>query len=141
MLIRDVMSTDYLTVSRDRSLRAAVEILLKDGRESIIITDGDDPDGLITQRSALIACYKTDDPLSEIPVSGFASGFPTSVKPDATVLFAIGQLINADTDVLPVVEGLELVGVVTREDMLNEYTNLRNEAFNTVEQRKDWGPE
>jgi len=138
VLIRDVMSREYLTVKRGQSLRDAVEAMLKEGQESVIITNEGEPDGLITRRSALIAAYKTDEPLSKVPVSGFASGFPTSVKPDATVLFAIGQLINADEEVLPVVEDLELVGVVTRENLLDEYTNLRNEAFDTIERRKEW---
>jgi len=138
MLISDVMNTDYRTVARSESLKTAVGVMLRADVEAVIITDEDDPSGIVTRRKALVASFKTDDPLSEIPLAGFSSGFPTSVGPDSTVLFAIGRLVSSDLEVLPVVDGLDLVGIVTRQDMLDEYTNLRNEAFDTLERRSDW---
>lgn len=138
MLIGEIMTDEYESISRSRRLKTAVGVMLKNGTEFVILTDESEPDGIITRRSALIACYKTDEPLSEIPVSGFASGFPTTVEPDSTVLFAIGLLVSNDAEVLPVVDGLELVGIVTREILLEKYSNLRNEAFANIERRIEW---
>ncbi|MFW6436021.1 MAG: CBS domain-containing protein [Halococcoides sp.] len=138
MLISEVMSTDFRTVPRSESLKAAVGVMLKADVEAVIITDGGDPSGIVTRRKALIASFKTDDPLSEIPLAGFSSGFPTSVAPDSTVLFAIGQLVSSNLEVLPVIDDLDLVGIVTRENMLDEYSNLRNEAFDSLERRTEW---
>lgn len=141
MLVRNLMTSDFETVARDASLYVAVETMLRSGTEYVVLTSDEEPDGLITQRKALIACYKTERALPEIPVSGFAVGFPTTIKPDATALLATGHLVKADVSVLPVVEGLELVGVVTREDLLDNSSNLRREVFEQDERRDDWEDE
>lgn len=138
MLIRDVMSTDVRRVPRSESLRTAVGVMLRTNVEAVVLTADGDPNGLITMRKALIAAFKTDDSLSEIPLQGFASGFSVSVAPDSTVLFGIGRLVSSDLDVLPVLDGLELVGIVSREDMLDEYSNLRREAIEDNEKRSEW---
>ncbi|MFB6163444.1 MAG: CBS domain-containing protein [Halococcoides sp.] len=138
MLIRDVMSPDFHTAPRSESLRTAVGIMLRSDAEAVVLTEDGDPNGLITQRKALVAAFKTDDPLTEIPLDGFGSGFRVTVAPDTTVLFAIGRLISADQDVLAVIEDLDLVGIVTREDMLDEYSNLQREAIEADEKRSEW---
>jgi CBS domain-containing protein len=138
MLIREVMSTDFKSVDRDATLYDAVELMLKAGDDYVILTSEDQPNGLLTKRKALIACYKTKRALPEIQVSGFAVGFPTSFKPETTVLMAIGHMAESEMEVLPIVSDLELVGIVTREDLLDNASNLRKQAFELAEQKDEW---
>lgn len=138
MLIREVMSTNVQTVARTESLRTAVTVMLRTNVEAVVLTEDGDPNGLVTERRALAAGVKTDEPFSEIPLTGFGTGFPNSVSPDTTVLFGIGRIVSAAIDVLPVLDGLDLVGLVSREDMLGEYSNLRREAIATNDQRAEW---
>lgn len=138
MLVDEILTTEFEQVSRDATLAEAVGRMLERESDYVVLTDAGDPDGVLTERKALVAAYKTGKALSEIPVAGFSTGFPTTVTPDTTVLLAVAHMRESGVEVLPVVEDLELVGVVTRETLLDNMKNLRSEALSVAEQGKEW---
>lgn len=126
------MIEDVPTISTDATLEAAVVAMAKADLEYLVVVDDGDPTGLLTPRRALIGWIKTNVPIAEVPVSGFASGFPVTVEPDTPLLFAIGHFRRAGVDVLPVQDGLSIAGVVTRRLVAENLAALRDEAVHNA---------
>lgn len=141
MLVKRIMTRDFETVARSAALDAVVERMLQNGVDHVVATDDGDPAAVITRRKVLIASYKTDDPLSEIPVSGFGHGLEARIGPSATVLLSVGKIQQADIECLPVVDGMEVVGVLTKDDILGNVSNITSEVLDAEDRRGEWTPD
>ena len=138
MLVNEIMTTDLPTIDVGDSLGAATRWMLDHDRSTILLTEDDDPVAVLTFRKALIACCQTNAPIDDIPLAKFTRGFDITVEPDTTLLFAISQMTRAKVDVLPVQEDLEIVGLITREDVVRNVSNFRKEAARLQGQRARW---
>ncbi len=138
MLVKHVMTTDFETIPRDRTLDEAVELMLGNKVDHVFIREEGTPTAMITRRKALIACYKTDAPLGDIPVSGFSSGLEARVAPNETVLVVVGKLRRAKVNCLPVVSGMSVEGVVTRDDIIDNLSNITSDMIEKDERKDEW---
>lgn len=129
MLVEDVMITDLATIDASASVHQAVGQMLKENVSYVVIVNDGTPAGVLTERKILQASYKTRRPLTKIPVKAFASGFDVKLQPEATVLLAVATMSKHDVDVLPIMDGIEIRGVVTKETILQNVSNIRKEAF------------
>lgn len=141
MLVKRIMTRDFETVARSAALDAVVERMLRNGVDHVVATENDDPTALITRRKVLIASYKTDDPLSEIPVSGFGHGLEARIGPNVTVLLSVGKMQQSAIECLPVVDGMEVVGVLTKDDILENVSNITSEVLDAEDRREEWAPD
>lgn len=132
------MTEEFETVSREQTLAVAVEAMLGEGVAHVFVIEDDTPAAVITQRKALVACYRTDDPMSEIPLSGFSRGLEVRASPDETVLLCAGRLRNATVDCLPVVDKLSVEGVLTKEDLIDNLSNITGEVLEQDKRERDW---
>lgn len=138
MLIKDIMTTDLITVDEGSTLHAAVERMLAEEAPYGVVTNGGVPSGLITDRKALETCYETGKPMTEIPVRNLAGGFDVTLAPDTTVLFAIATMVKHGRDALPVMDGIELEGVLTRGDVMANVQRFRREAIDLEGRQERW---
>lgn len=138
MLVKKIMSRNFETASREQSLDEIVGAMLTHDVDHVVVMEGDTPSAIITQRKALIASYKTDAPLSEIPVSGFGRGLETSVGPNSTVLLSVGKMQSAKTECIPVVDGLDIVGILTKDDVIDNVSKITDEVLEHDERREEW---
>jgi CBS domain-containing protein len=138
MLIKQLMTTDFETIPRDRTLDEAVKLMLSNEVDHVFIIENGEPTAMLTRRKALIACYKTDAPLSEIPVSGFSNGLEARVGPNEAVLIAVGKLRQTTVNCLPVVSGMSVEGVVTKDDVLENLSNITSDMIKKDERKDEW---
>jgi|APHM01.1.fsa_nt_gi Predicted signal-transduction protein containing cAMP-binding and CBS domains len=138
MLVKRIMTRDFETVARSAALDTVVERMLRNDVDHVIATKDDDPAGVITRRKVLIASYKTDHPLSEIPVSGFGHGLESHIGPSATVLLSVGKIQQSNLECLPVVDGMQVVGVLTKDDILENVSNITSEVLDAEDRREEW---
>lgn len=138
MLIDDIMTTDLITVGDTATLHDAVERMLAEAVPYGVITNSDVPAGLITEHKALRVCYETGKPMTEIPVSQLAGGFDHTLQPGTTVLFAIAAMMKHGRDVMPVMDGISLEGVLTREDVMSNVQQFRREAIDLEGRQTRW---
>jgi CBS domain-containing protein len=140
MFVKHVMSGDFETVPRDQMLDEAVRLMLSNKVNHVFIIEDETPAAMITRRKALIACYKTDAPLSDIPISGFSRGLDKQVGPNETALIAIGKLRKAKADCLPVVSGMSVEGVITTDDIIENLSNITTNMIEKDKQKEEWTP-
>lgn len=141
MLVRELMSTDVVTVHRDASLQAAVERLLEAGVGSVIVVDDDGyPVGIVTETDALRAAAGTGAPLAAIGVADLSHRAVVTTAPDRTVQRVARRMADEGVKKVPVLDGIDLVGILTLTDIVWHLSEIRKEATELGEMPDDWGP-
>lgn len=139
MLVRDAMTTEVVTVEADASFQQAVGRMLREGVGSVVVTRDGDPAGAETD--ALTAGYLSERPFTAIPVSKAASGSLVTVSPSATVRKAVDRMREHDVKKLPVVESMEIVGILTMTDVVRRQEELIDEVVGLERSRQGWSPD
>lgn len=139
MFVRDLMSTDVVTVPRSATLREAVGNLLEEDVGSVVVVnDEGDPVGILTETDVLRATHETRRSLEDIPVSALSHRPVVTTKPDATVPFVANKMHREGVKKVPVLEDLDLVGIITLSDIAWHLSDLRREAAARDNPRSEW---
>lgn len=138
MLVKDIMTTEIERISQGETLAAAVERMLRNEVDHVIVRDGETPTALVTYRTALLAAFRADEPLSDIPLTRFGRGFERTSSPDRAVLLSVGQLRRAETGCLPVLQDMTVVGVLTQEDVVANVANMTSQTLEADREAREW---
>lgn len=141
MLVREAMTTGVVTVPADTSLQQAVGRMLREGIGSVLVTRDGNPTGIVTETDALKAGYLSERPFAKISVSKAASGSLVTTSKGTTIRKAVRQMHDHDVKKLPVVENMEIVGILTMTDVVRKQEALIDEAHQIEQGRDDWTPE
>jgi len=142
MLVKDVMSTDVVTVDRDASVRDVVGRLLEHEVGSVVVvSDEGNPVGIVTETDALRAGYRTGDPFREIRAMDLAHRPVITTAPSATVQWVARKMADNDVKKVPVMDGLELVGIITLTDIVRHLSDIRTEAGELATVSEAWEPD
>lgn len=141
MLVSEVMSTAVVSVPQSATLREAVSQLLDHGVGSVIVTgEGGHPRGIVTESDALRAAHATGDPLQEIAVSDFSHRPVVTTEPSATVESLARTMAEESVKKVPVMDDLDLVGIVTLTDVVWHLSDIRQQAKGYGEAFSRWNP-
>lgn len=141
MLVNEVMTTDVVTVPHGASLREAVERLLTERVGSVIVVDdGGGPVGMVTETDVLRAAYKTEAPLSEIAVADLSHQPVVTTAPNRTVNHVAYVMAKEGVKKVPVMEDMDLVGIITLTDIVWRLSDIRQEATEDAEMPDEWDP-
>jgi acetoin utilization protein AcuB len=111
MRLQEVMSTPVETITKDTSVAEARTAMKRAGIHHLVVGRGKSLIGVISSHDISRA-------LATDPVSEWMSGKPLAVTSRTTVREAANLLRGRNIGCLPVVEGDELVGIVTISDLL-----------------------
>ncbi|NLI90880.1 MAG: CBS domain-containing protein [Peptococcaceae bacterium] len=115
-LIRDIMSFPVKTVFPDMTMEEVGKILLKYGHTGVPVVDNDDRlVGIISRRDVDKALKHG---LQHAPAKGFMTKDVVTVSPDLSWEEVQKKMVLHDIGRLPVVENGQLVGIVSRSDIL-----------------------
>jgi CBS domain-containing protein len=118
--IRDVMSTELVTVSPHASVAEAAAIMSAKHVGSAIVLDDDDGDpalvGIFTERDILHALGSDFDAAAHT-VAEWMSKEPATIDAGASVAAALDRMLEEGFRHLPVLEGGALVGMVSLRDL------------------------
>ncbi|MFC7059543.1 CBS domain-containing protein [Halovenus salina] len=137
MQVTDIMSAPAVTVKTDATLYDAIAVMLEHSVGSAVVVD-DWMVGIITRSDILRAAYAAGSELDSIPVTRGMSDDVVTTKPDTSVRHALELMKAHDIKKLPVVDDLDLVGVVTATDIAQHQPERVRELQNTIERRDDW---
>ena len=141
MLVSEVMTENVVTIPVDRTLGDAVRLMLEFRIGSVIVTRDGDPSGIVTETDVLVAGHQTGEPLDAIPLEEAMSHPLVTVEPDVTVRAAVERMREARVKKLPVVDGIDVVGIITQEDVVYAHPVLLQEAIHHEERRAEWDGE
>lgn len=117
-IARDLMSSPVRTIRPETTIAEAQRILLRYGHSglSVVNTQGQLV-GIISRRDLDIALHHG---FSHAPVKGYMTTNLKTITPDTTLPQIEALMVTYDIGRLPVLENEQLVGIVTRTDVLRE---------------------
>ena len=127
MLVEDVMSTDLVTCSVAAPLQKGVERMLENRVGSVIVRHEETPVGIVTETDVLHAGYVTQRPFTEIPVRKVMSNPLHTIQPRKTLRLATQRMRQENVKKLVVTTDLQPVGVVTAQDVIENYNDIKAE--------------
>lgn len=138
MLVEEIMETDVVTCGYESSLRDAATRMVEQEVGSIIVVRSGHPYGILTETDALYAGATTNLPYEGIPVAEILSHPLVTVAPDKTVKRAVQTMEEHGIKKLPVVDGIDLQGILTRSDLVRHHDELLNEVRDLEKYREQW---
>lgn len=114
-LVKDIMSYPVKTVFPDTTMEEASNILLKYGHTGVPVVENNNLVGVISRRDVAKAIKHG---LQHAPVKGFMTKEVVSVTPEESWEEVQKLMVLYDVGRIPVVESGQLVGIVSRSDVL-----------------------
>ena len=110
------MKGDVITIDSASTVRDAARKMNDNGIGCVVITDGQSPVGIITERDFVRRIALNERPLSTI-VREVMSSPLISIDPDATVWEVAEKMKLEKIRKIPVITGGKMVGIVTTTDI------------------------
>ncbi len=118
MSIGKHFTCEVVTIDRNQGLKAAAELMFDKNTGSVIVTDGENPVGMVTDRD-LANCYLQGKNISEAKVVDAMSSDLVKIKNSQGIQDALQAMAEKGVRRAPVVdEQGKLVGIATTDDMV-----------------------
>jgi CBS domain-containing protein len=114
--VRELMSSDLLTVEPDVGVIAVVQQMVKRNVGAVLVLDDGRLAGIMTERDLLRAVARGlgDDAV----VRDHMTPHPETIAPDDTSEHAVVLMIHGGFRHLPVVDGAEVLGIISIRDLV-----------------------
>jgi CBS domain-containing protein len=121
MRVRDVMNTDVATATPGTPISEVARLMADKDVGSVVILEGSRPVGIVTDRDLVVdhlaQGHTADHPVREAVSTGNPLTGLVTVPPDMDVLDAAQELGRHKVGRLPVVQGEQLVGILSAGDI------------------------
>ena len=115
---RDLMSSPVRTIRPDTAIEQAQRILFRYGHSGLSVVDESDRlVGIISRRDLDLAIHHG---FHHAPVKGYMSRNLRTIQPDTLLTEIESLMVTYDVGRLPVLDAGELIGIVTRTDVLRQ---------------------
>lgn len=122
--VSEIMTRHVVTINSDKSALDAA-LLMKEKRiSSLIVQDGDELLGIITERDFVKRVCADDRKPSEVKISELMSKIQTFAEPNTPVEVAVQRMINNRIRRLPVISAGKVVGIITVTDLAKELRRI-----------------
>lgn len=123
---RELMSSPVRTIRPDTTVNQARRLLLRYGHSGLCVADEQGQlVGMISRRDLDIALHHG---FGHAPVKGYMSAPVRTIAPDTLLPEIESLMVTYDIGRLPVVEAEQLVGIVTRTDVLRQLYQLNQSS-------------
>jgi CBS domain-containing protein len=116
-VVKDIMLKDYPAVEKNETLVQAVRVMEKYDSDRVLVFSEGRLVGIMTKKDIMmkLATLRTRNVVpGRLHVSSFMTPDPITVQPDLKAVDAAQKMVENNIGSLPVVEGEEVVGLVTR---------------------------
>ena len=125
---------DVVTIEESRSVLDAARVLVDRNIGALVVTEGESPTGILTERDILRVTARSPGELDSIHVATVMTLKPISAMPEDQLAEIMDVMTESKIRHLPVVEGGRLVGIVSIGDLLNACRVLAEEENSYLRQ-------
>jgi CBS domain-containing protein len=118
--VRDVMTSDPATVESSASAVEAAAAMRDNDIGAIVVTDGDQACGIVTDRDIVVRAVADGRDPGELKVEEICTTEVATLSPDDPVERAVAEMRERDVRRLPIVENGRAVGIVSLGDLAIE---------------------
>ena len=135
-LVRDWMIPKPVTVHPGDLLRDAFRLMIDNKVRRLPVMDKERLVGIITLEDLRraepppgigLGLVRITDMLSRMTVHQVMSKDPKTITPDAALIEAARMMLEHAISALPVIEGSQLVGIITESDIFRAFVKLEEE--------------
>ncbi len=123
MKIKSLMIANPITITREASIREAIELMKTNGiRHLPVVSERNTLDGFVTLadlKQGLIPSMVADLNLSDLMIKD-----PITVNPDDHIEVAARLIYEHKIGGMPVVSGAKVVGIITESDILRAFIDM-----------------
>lgn len=133
MSVADYMTDRVITVSPDTKINMAVSVMKENQIHRLPVIDGDQLVGLVTEgtiqaaspsKATSLSIYEVNYLLNKMTVGEIMEKEVKTISKDAQLEDAISTMRNNDIGVLPVMDGKQVVGIITTNDVLDGFLDI-----------------
>ncbi len=130
---RDLMSSPVRTIRPETTIEQAQRILFRYGHSGLSVVDeNDELVGIISRRDLDLALHHG---FSHAPVKGYMTRNIKTITPDTLLPEIESLMVTYDVGRLPVLDEGQLIGIVTRTDVLRQLHQDRGEPPETQKEK------
>ena len=116
--ILDRKGGEVVTVDISSNLKAAADLMMQNRIAALIVTDGAEPVGLISEHDLVSALADKGAHATDTPIREVVSGPVLAVSPDESLKRAMTIMTRRHVRHLPVFEDRDLIGIVSLGDLV-----------------------
>ncbi len=120
MLVKEVMSTDPVSIAANETASAAARLLSRHNIGALPVVQGKKLVGVVTDRDLVLRCVAANRQPDSTPVASLMSQRLVTVSPSDSLQAAAEKMAAEQVRRLPVVEGRELVGMLSLGDLVRQ---------------------
>ena len=133
MTVGDLGPEEVVTVDRDATVEDVVEAFDSANVGSVVVTAGDEPVGIVTDRDIALSVGASDDPASA-SVESVMTDDPVTLREGDDDLAVARTIAEYDVRRIPVVdENGDVTGIVTLDDLVATIGEQLAQVADTVE--------
>jgi acetoin utilization protein AcuB len=138
MRVRDMMTKDVITAPPDMPVVEARQIMVQKRIRHLLIADNGKLVGIITDRdirlnlpspATSLSVWEVNYLLARLTVGSVMSGGVISVGPERDVRDAARIMLDHKIGALPVVDGGDLIGILTETDIVRAFAGSAEPAL------------
>jgi CBS domain-containing protein len=117
MLVGEIMHSDVKTASASDSFADVAKMMRSNGISSVVVLDGKRLQGIVTERDIVNLVAEGGDPNTTTVERGMTRLDLITVDPKTELAKAAEQMVSNNIRHLPIVDGDNVVGIVSIRDM------------------------
>ncbi|MDQ4108188.1 MAG: CBS domain-containing protein [Actinomycetota bacterium] len=117
MLVGEIMHSDVKTASSSDSFADVAKMMRSHGISSVVVLDGKKLEGIVTERDIVNLVAEGGDPNTTTVEHGMTRRDLVTVDPKTELSDAAEQMVSRNIRHLPIVDGGNVVGIVSIRDM------------------------
>jgi CBS domain-containing protein len=117
MLVGEIMHSDVKTASASDSFADVAKMMRSNGISSVVVLDGKKLQGIVTERDIVNLVAEGGDPNTTTVERGMTRLDLITVDPKTELAKAAEQMVSNNIRHLPIVDGGNVVGIVSIRDM------------------------
>ena len=110
---------DVVTITESRSVLEAVQILVEHNIGGLVVTEGERPTGILTERDILRLTARAPGELGSILVGAVMTRELITARPEDQLAATMDVMTENKIRHLPVMEGDRLTGIISIGDLVN----------------------
>lgn len=133
MSVADYMTAKVITVSPDTKVNMAVNVMKDHQIHRLPVIDGDRLVGIVTEgtireaspsKATSLSIYEVNYLFNKMTVKDIMEKEVKTISQDAQLEDAISTMRHHDIGVLPVMDGQQVVGIITTNDVLDGFLDI-----------------
>lgn len=137
MEVKDFMTSLVITTEVDTPVIEAAKLMAIDDVGSLIVTKSDVLAGMVTRREIIGARLFSEESYQSLLIGDIMTTPVVTIGPDAELGQAIGLMNQTGKHRIPVIEGNDIIGMISATDIIRVLATMKLIADGSTEEEED----